>query len=357
MRSPSGVRKIAFLTEPTFLGDRLFSGESPFRLVREGLAGQGFLLHTTDVYERMADLPDLVVSLNAPPTSVDAVLPRAWGAVPKWAILAEPEVILQSNWEPELQRQFSRVFTWRDSLIDNDRFFRLNVPSPVSTADAELSCPDSFCTLIAANKLSTHPLELYSKRREAIRWFERHHPDEFDLYGVGWDLLVVGGPRALRALNVRMPSSVRRLLAPRFPSYRGPIELKRDVLRQYRFAICYENCREVEGYITEKIFDCLLAGTIPVYWGAPNIAERVPADCFIDYRNFASYEELYRHLVSLSDVACQEHRQAGQDFLRSDLANPFSTETWVETLVAHLRSLHPTADGQFDSLPAVDVMR
>lgn len=339
--SAFGPHKIAFVTDRAFLGDRLFAAGSrdgalePYSVLRDRLAEQGRLLHTADVYERTGDIPDLIVCMDAPAKPIDAVLPPAWASVPKWAILGESEVTLARNWEPEVQRQFSRVFTWRQSLVDGERFFKLNYPNPVDTVDAHLPHPNRFCTLIAGNKLSSHPLELYSKRREAIRWFERHHPDQFDLYGVGWDLLVLDGARALRAFNVLLPVPARRLLAPRFPSYRGPVEIKKDVLSRYRFAICFENARGIDDYITEKLFDCLLAGAIPVYWGAPNIADRVPAACFIDYRDFESYEELYGHLVSLSDSARRELRQAGRDFLRSDLARPFSTETWVETLFEH----------------------
>jgi alpha(1,3/1,4) fucosyltransferase len=324
------------------MGDGLFAEHSrdgalePYRLLRLRLAEHGQLLHTADVYERAGDIPDLVICMDAPAKPLDALLPNAWAPVPKWAILGEPEVTLARNWQPDVQRQFSRAFTWRLSLVDNERFFELNYPNPLDTVGSYLPRPDRFCTLIAGNKLSDHPLELYSKRREAIRWFERHHPDQFDLYGVGWDLLVLEGPRAVRAFNALLPVQARRLLAPRFPSYRGPIETKKDVLNRYRFAICFENAREIEDYITEKLFDCLLAGTIPVYWGAPNIADRVPPGCFIDYRDFDSYEELYRHLVSLPDAACQKVRQAGQDFLQSDLARPFSTEAWVATLFGHL---------------------
>ena len=34
--------------------------------------------------------------------------------------------------------------------------------------------------------------------------------------------------------------------------------------------------REIPGYITEKIFDCFLARSVPVYWGPGNIADHVP---------------------------------------------------------------------------------
>jgi hypothetical protein len=293
-------------------------------------------LHPTEVYARTNEIPDLVISLDASATALSDILPKAWAGIRKWAILGETEVVVPQNWDPHIQAQFDRLFTWRDSWIDNERFFRLNLPNAIDSPRSELSVPDRFCTMIAGNKRSRHPLELYAKRREAIRWFERHHPDHFDLYGLDWDVLIVGGPRPLRALNVLLPTRTRRLLAPRFPSYRGPVATKGDVLSRYRFTICFENARDIEGYITEKLFDCLLAGTIPVYWGAPNITDHVPANCFIDFRDFASYEELYEHLTSLSTEARAKFRQAGQAFLRSDRATPFSTEHWVETLLSHL---------------------
>ena len=44
---------------------------------------------------------------------------------------------------------------------------------------------------------------------------------------------------------------------------------KKEYLRQFLFNICAENA-SVKGYVTEKIFDALEAGTIPIYWGDPN---------------------------------------------------------------------------------------
>jgi hypothetical protein len=338
------TRRIALLTDTAFLGDRIFAeggrdgALEPYRLLRSRLAERGGVVHTTDVFEREGEVPDLVLCLNAPAKPLDALLPKEWAPVAKWAILGESEVVCPANWDPEVQAQFSRLFTWRDSWIDDKRFFRLNLPNAIDAVERKLPVPDRFCTLIAGNKQSSHPLELYSKRREAIRWFERHHPDDFDLYGIDWDVLVLGGPRPVRALNVLLPVDVRRRLAPRFPSYRGRVQAKRDVLSHYRFTISFENAREIESYISEKLFDCLLAGTIPVYWGAPNIADHVPAECFIDYREFESYETLYAHLSSLSKGARERFRQAGRDFLRSDLARSFSNESWVETLLGHLAS-------------------
>lgn len=336
------IRRVAILTDAAFRADRLFAEGSrdgtlePYRRLRECLAERGCLLHTADVYERAGERPDIVLCMDAPARCVAAEVPSTWTAVPKWVILNEPDVVLPRNWDPAVQRQFDRLFTWRDSLVDDRRFFKLNGPNPICAAPPRFSDRDRFCTLIAANKVSSHPLELYSKRRAAIRWFERHHPEQFDLYGIGWDLLVPDGPWTLRATVAHLPVTARRLLAPRYPSYRGPIVAKRDILARYRFSICFENARDLDGYITEKLFDCLLAETIPVYWGAPNVTHHVPAACFVDFRCFSSYDELYDHLASLSEADCDSLRQAGRDFLAGELARPFSTEAWLETLLTHL---------------------
>ena len=43
-------------------------------------------------------------------------------------------------------------------------------------------------------------------------------------------------------------------------------------LKDYRFSFAMENdC--YESYFTEKLHDCLLTGTMPIYLGAPNIGD------------------------------------------------------------------------------------
>ena len=57
-----------------------------------------------------------------------------------------------------------------------------------------------------------------------------------------------------------------------------------NVLNQYKFVLCYENSYK-KGYITEKIFNCFFAQTIPMYKGAHDIADCINTNCFIDMRN------------------------------------------------------------------------
>jgi hypothetical protein len=77
-------------------------------------------------------------------------------------------------------------------------------------------------------------------------------------------------------------------------------ETKLAVIARYKFTLAFENsiCRD---YVTEKFFDPLVAGSVPVYLGAPNVREFAPADdCFIDAADFAGPAELAAYLTFLA---------------------------------------------------------
>jgi hypothetical protein len=52
---------------------------------------------------------------------------------------------------------------------------------------------------------------------------------------------------------------------------------KVNVLRSHLFSLAFENSN-VHDYVTEKYFQSLSAGSIPVYFGAPNIKDFAPTD-------------------------------------------------------------------------------
>ena len=94
----------------------------------------------------------------------------------------------------------------------------------------------------------------------------------------------------------------------------------------------YENARDIPGYITEKIFDCFFAGCVPVYLGAPNVADYIPSGTFIDKRNFKTYEELYSYIKNMPETEYAGYLDAIKNFVRSDKIYPFSAECSAETL-------------------------
>ena len=65
----------------------------------------------------------------------------------------------------------------------------------------------------------------------------------------------------------------------------GAVPDKLAFLRRHRFNIAVENSRS-PGYITEKLIDPLLAGSIPIYWGAPDVLRDFDPRCMINVADF-----------------------------------------------------------------------
>lgn len=59
-----------------------------------------------------------------------------------------------------------------------------------------------------------------------------------------------------------------------------PIENKWDGIAPYRYSIAFENTR-APYYFTEKLMDCFVAETMPIYYGSPIITEFFPAESMV----------------------------------------------------------------------------
>jgi hypothetical protein len=79
----------------------------------------------------------------------------------------------------------------------------------------------------------------------------------------------------------------------------------------------------MNGYITEKIFDCLYAGTIPLYLGAKDVSELLPENIFIDCRKFSSLTEMHHAIIEMSEVEIQSMRTAGRAFIQSGAGSKY----------------------------------
>lgn len=114
-------------------------------------------------------------------------------------------------------------------------------------------------------------------------------------------------------------------------AYRGPVVDKDVTLQGFRFALVIENT-SFAGYISEKLFDCLHNGTVPVYLGAPDVAEYVPQETFVDAREFSTYSELEAHLRGLPIRRVLEYQAAARDYLQSPDFERFTANHFVEQL-------------------------
>jgi hypothetical protein len=205
---------------------------------------------------------------------------------------------------------FPKILTWNDDLIDNRKFYKFMPPVPHNhnQDDNIISFEDrKLLTNISGYKLSNYKNELYSKRIEAIEYFQEHSIDNFDLYGVGWD-------------------------KAKYPSYKGEVENKYEILRKYKFSLCFENMHNINGLISEKIFDCFYAQCIPIFWGAENIHEYIPETCYIDMRKFSTYEDLMKYISNMTKEEFNFRVNSIKKFLESSEFENFLPEGFAENI-------------------------
>lgn len=361
----TALRPVALaIRNANFLQDRIFELVSdgpvdqapytPWRLVRDLAREHGYLVVTADRIPALGVDPRSVVVLayDWPPAAQELV---AAGARPGVLTSMEPPVIA---WElyyhlPQLSARFPTAFLFGGAAarIAPGCTFR-PLLFPQVRQPGEVPWPDwsarRMLVSIVANKAIVRsftrwfdqprevsikrelaswrypPLgsDLYIERLKAVAQFAGR-PD-FDTFGQGWD-------RRHPAVPQRLHAAFRR-------AYRGPADGKLATLARYRFALCLENS-SFPGYISEKIFDCFFAGTVPLYLGAPDVQDFIPPDTFIDLREFRDYAEVERFLDSLDAASVSQYVAAAAEFLHSPAFDRFSQERFAREMVDALRSV------------------
>jgi hypothetical protein len=162
--------------------------------------------------------------------------------------------------------------------------------------------------------------EIYIDRIKAIYHFSNN--SDFKLYGANWDQPIVG-------FSTKYQIAAKKVWEGTID---GPYYRKREIMSHFKFSICFENC-SFPGYITEKIFDCFLAGCIPVYYGAPDITYFVPQETFIDFRNFQNFKDLEIFLSELTETEAKDYINSAKDFLISKEFDKFTLEHYVDKLI------------------------
>lgn len=110
--------------------------------------------------------------------------------------------------------------------------------------------------------------------------------------------------------------------------HKAELHNKTDKIRaldKHRFSICFENVYHPlwsHNYLSENIFDCFRAKTIPVYLGASNIDELVPPNFFINYNDFRNIDELSEYLVNFDMAVYEELTEKSYNWAIANQWNP-----------------------------------
>jgi hypothetical protein len=298
----------------------------PFRHLREGLRAAGIELSTTDVNTGRDVLFELHINVQ-----------RRRAAAPMYCYDYEHPHVRGINGSAALLARYRQVYTWNETLIDGRHIHRLEIPNDLTPRPVRsFEQRDLFCVMIAKNKEMRRPsdISLYEERLRLVRGFEQCAPDLFSLYGKAWDIPPVAPGIGGRLLKLWQQWRHKRSGTRPFPSWRGTVGSKDEVLSRAKFSLCYENLRGGAGYITEKLFDSLVNGCVPVYAGASDIARRVPPECYIDGDRFTEVAGLVDHLQRIGAAEYAARQQAMQDFLASPAGQRYGQDHFCRTLIA-----------------------
>lgn len=321
-------RNALFDTQEHTLGDALLQ---PYSEIRAYAAKDGFHLGTSSVIP--PNEADLLVFMDHP--GAKAIEQYHALSQPKYLLVLECPLIKPENWTKDTFSLYDKVFVYDRRLVDGVHIHHYLMPYSMARTRLNEAKQESM-VLMASNKVIPSVRSGYDERRAIVEFFRKNACDDFgmDLYGRGWEFYCAGSRWANRIterLGRSLPA-VAKLATP-IPFYRGVATEKNALLAKYKFVYCNENFSH-PGYITEKLFDALWAGSVPVYSGPPDADEFVPPGVYVNPRNFADNAELVHYLSTMTDQQYSELQSNGETFLKSNEAFAFDSSTFYQTLKA-----------------------
>jgi hypothetical protein len=71
-----------------------------------------------------------------------------------------------------------------------------------------------------------------------------------------------------------------------------------EFFSEFSYVVAMENS-QLPGYITEKIGNAFCAGSVPIYWGAPDINELFNSEAFINVSDYSSIEKAAETVIEI----------------------------------------------------------
>jgi hypothetical protein len=191
------------------------------------------------------------------------------------------------------------------------------------------------CSMIAANKVSPIADTNYSLRRFIAM---NSSPELLEVYGPLWNESIYKKlihrfkvvHFNLRNQTFVDAKSIYGNLFWKYKTTKGFVPNKYSILDKSRFSLVIENCME---YVSEKLFDTIYAGSIPIYLG-PRLADvGLPSSIAFQIDHY-SVNEL-ASIVNMEDKSVLNYLDAGQNFLQSNQYKNFWTESSVYTKIGN----------------------
>jgi len=195
-------------------------------------------------------------------------------------LIESQEIHKQSyNYIEKNNKLFDLVLTFDKKLLDKGENFKLNLYGTtwLNEIYRNIWTKTKICSFFVSNKQITsgHKLRFY-----IANMIKYYNINFIDIYGGNYIPLQFTKTKAFDKDHNPQHISNQKILG----------------LKEYMFSIVIENCRE-DYYFTEKIIDCFLSGTIPIYYGCPSIGKFFNEKGII---TFSNPKECYNIIQTLS---------------------------------------------------------
>jgi hypothetical protein len=229
------------------------------------------------IASNLGDNPDVVICVDWDKASAKHVKRAEILRIPTVLVKNEPSVVAPGHSDARIDSKFGAIVEVGrpnySPLIRWPQTWNLEHFGNKQRIDRAVA--------ISANKFSFVSGELYSLRARVYST-----SDSLDLFGVGWDRSVINNALKLaRELQIAVLGRANKITLACLASFRfepmnflGQAEDKLEVLSRYKVSVVIENSNE---YMSEKLIDSILAGTIPVYVGPPVEMFGIPPDMVV----------------------------------------------------------------------------
>lgn len=176
------------------------------------------------------------------------------------------------------------VFNVHNGLVYTDNFYLAPRAGKLRniTTEADLNVPfsDKGITFAATFKLSRCLVEEQDRSLNAARCelaLDLHKRGRMRIIGREW-------PDGVAEDESRFENRARA---------------KNAFLKSANFNFCYENC-DADYYVTEKLWESIIGGCLPIYWSCSTIYQTFSKGSFIDGRDFADPDALLAFIDAMT---------------------------------------------------------
>jgi len=98
---------------------------------------------------------------------------------------------------------------------------------------------------------------------------------------------------------------------------------KSEALKEYMFSIVIENCKK-DYYFSEKLIDCFITGTIPIYWGCPSIGDFFNQKGILSFNTISDLKQILSNINqeyydNLKEVVFENYEKSKKYLIADDI--------------------------------------